>query len=433
MTHQAQSAQAGNAQEKPSGFRRHRNWVVVGVLGGIMGLIILTPLLLSAWIVTLDNQGTFHNTTDSADFDGDGDLDVLLHNVRTESEFTAFGGPTLWWNQGNGQFSASHLQQPAGEAGGWASAAGDFDLDGDFDLAIFMGHHLRLQMNQGGAQEGQMGVFNRGVALSGPEENGQYGTFIVGDLDSDGWVDGVVVGCCGRIFTLKNDDDTPNVSGVWLNKWGEGNGPGQMVELSALDGLAIRAAQLGDLDGDGDLDLFAAVMAPNTGRHTDSADRIILNDGAGNFTDSGQRLGTSDSTAVALGDLDGDGDLDAIVGSVQGAHMWLNQGRAQGGQEGKFVFATQSLGSEYVANLFLNDFDQDGDLDVLLGSATRAHIWWNNGQAALSQANQRLHYSKRDGLAVGDFDGNGLADIFTAAYNDSYRVWFNRGNGIFRP
>ncbi len=40
---------------------------------------------------------------------------------------------------------------------------------------------------------------------------------------------------------------------------------------------------------------------------------------------------------------------------------------------------------------------------------------------------------KQDGLTVSDFDGNGLADIFTAAYNDSYRVWFNRGNGIFRP
>ncbi len=113
--------------------------------------------------------------------------------------------------------------------------------------------------------------------------------------------------------------------------------------------------------------------------------------------------------------------------------MWLNQGRAQGGQEGQFAMVAQSLGSEHVAHLFLNDFDQDGDLDVLLGSATRAHIWWNDGQAVLSQADQRLRYSKRDGLAVGDFDGNGLADIFTAAYNDSYRVWFNRGNGIFRP
>lgn len=429
MTQSTQTAQVGNAREKTPWFKRYGKWIIVA----IMGLVMLTPFLFYAWLINLDNQGTFHNTTDSADFDGDGDLDVLLHNVRTESEFTAFGGVTLWWNQGDGQFTASQPRQPAGEGGGLASAAGDIDRDGDSDLIVFMGHHLRLQINQGGTQAGESGTFRRGVAVNGPERDGQYGSVVLGDLNDDGSVDGVVVGCCGRLFTVKIDDDTPNVSGVWLNSWDESGAPGNMSSLSALDGLAIRAAQLGDVDGDGDLDLFAAVMAPNTSRHTDAADRIMLNDGAGNFIDSDQRLGTADSTAVALGDLDGDGDLDALVGSVQGAQLWLNQGRAQGGQEGVFVGAAQGLADEEVKHVLLTDFDQDGDLDALIGGVTQARIWWNDGQAVLTQSGQRLRYSKRHGLAVGDFDGDGRIDIFTAAYDDDYRVWFNKGSGMFRP
>ena len=56
---------------------------------------------------------------------------------------------------------------------------------------------------------------------------------------------------------------------------------------------------LGDLDGDGDLDAFVANL--------DEANRVWLNDGSGNFTDSGQSLGDSDSEGLSLGDLDGDG------------------------------------------------------------------------------------------------------------------------------
>ena len=53
---------------------------------------------------------------------------------------------------------------------------------------------------------------------------------------------------------------------------------------------------------------------------------VWVNDGTGTFTDSGLSLGSSCTSAVALGDLDGDGDLDAFVGNSYGQSnkVWLN-------------------------------------------------------------------------------------------------------------
>jgi hypothetical protein len=252
-------------------------------------------------------------------------------------------------------------------------------------------------------------------------------------VNNDGRLDIVVTGCCGRLFTLSPDDYSPNFSWVWLNEWDSWDALSPFSSfIPDLDGLAMRSAALGDLDGDGDLDLFAAVLAPEIDRNTNSSDRVLFNDGTGNFTDSGQRLGNTDSTAVALGDLDGDDDLDALVGNERGVQIWINQGGKQDGPEGTFILSIQEIPGGQTRAVFLSDLDGDGDMDTLIAECRQATVWWNDGLAAFSRSSQRFRYSRRHGLAVGDFDDDGRPDIFAAEYSSDLSVWLNQGDGTFR-
>ena len=402
---------------------------LIGILA-IVGLVVPCLFLFYFWLVLSDNLGTFHNTTDVADLDGDGDLDVVMHNVLNEAEFTAFSVMTLWVNQNDGQFEAHRLGDAEfgpGMGSGWASAAGDLDLDGDVDLLVFPGWHLILLQNQGG----QPGEFGRAKLINNLGGDGQYGSVALGDLNNDGLLDGIIAGCCGRQFTIEPEGGIPNISWVWINAVGaSGNLIPQMSVLSALDRLSMHAIALGDLDGDDSLDLFAAVLASS--HNSDPADRVLFNDNSGNFIDSGQRLGDSDSTAVTLGDLDNDGDMDALVGSERAAVVWINQGRSQGGQEGTFALTGQEFSGSKIRAVFLSDLDGDGDLDAIIAGIRQAVIWWNDGQAAFTRSRQRFSYSGRHGLAIGDFNGDSWPDIFVAEYSSDYRIWFNQGDGTFR-
>ena len=183
-----------------------------------------------------------------------------------------------------------------------------------------------------------------GIFESGPPVGSSTGHEVaLGDVNGDGYIDAFIV-----------QDSHPNK--VWLNdKDGTFTDSGQSLGTSRS-----RSIALGDLDGDGDLDAFVGNYCENN--------KVYINDGAGNYS-LGQNINSLSlcTSLVVLGDLDGDGDLDALVGAG-GAEIWLNNG------QGNFINSGQSLGSVLVWAMALADLDTDGDLDAFISSSTSRNL-----------------------------------------------------------
>jgi hypothetical protein len=196
----------------------------------------------------------------------------------------------------------------------------------------------------------------------------------------------------------------------------------------ALGGETGNGLALGDLDGDGDVDAFVA-----NDYNAPEANQVWFNQGDGTFS-SGQALGTADGNAVALGDLDGDGDLDAIVATLSpiSAQVWLNQGGIQGGTEGIFA-AGVALGASSAYGVALGDIDNDGDLDALVvGNSNQ--VWLNNGSATFT-AGPVLPFLFSTSAALADLDGDTWLDavIADSGSGTSNRVYWNDGNWVPGP
>ena len=204
---------------------------------------------------------------------------------------------------------------------------------------------------------------------------------------------------------------------VWLNDGtGTFSDSGQSLtgSIGTYGGMA-----LGDLDGDGDLDAF---VAGDSGRG-----KVWLNDGTGTFSDSGQNIVTG-SESMALGDLDGDGDLDAFVGNGQGQEdeVWLNDGAGTFGDSG------QRLDNPYTSSgVALGDLDGDGDLDAFVAKywGDPDKVWLNDGTGTFSDSGQRLGSAYSEAVALGDVDSDGDLDAIVASAGS--RVWLNDGAGTF--
>jgi hypothetical protein len=168
--------------------------------------------------------------------------------------------------------------------------------------------------------------------------------------------------------------------------------------------LAIGVA-LGDIDGDGDLD---AAIADNN-----APNRLLINQGGaqagteGIFQDSGQILGQNNNRDLALVDVDVDGDLDLFVARTGADQVWVNQGGVQGSTLGALADSGQALGSTFSDGVALGDIDGDNDPDAVLANIGPMQVWRNEGLSGLETL-----YRVRDDVLSNTPQGLHYIDLF---------------------
>jgi hypothetical protein len=133
--------------------------------------------------------------------------------------------------------------------------------------------------------------------------------------------------------------------------------------------------------------------------------------------------------AIAPIDIDGDVDLDAVVGNYDNARsdstrIFMNDGT------GAFTMVAQKLRPTAWGKFTLGDFNGDGRTDVFVSNFNLPNEIWLNEEGHLTDSGERLGGNEPSGKsALGDLDNDGDLDLFVAFFGEgSNSVWFNNSN-----
>jgi hypothetical protein len=181
---------------------------------------------------------------------------------------------------------------------------------------------------------------------------------------------------------------------------------------SGLDGHGVA---WGDLDGDGDDDLYLANNGPN---------KLLRNDGNGVFTEVPHGVGENsyDSRGAAWGDYDNDGDLDLYVVNWNGPNvLYRNDG-------GVLVNATAGdAGCPLQGNnAAWADYDNDGDLDLFVTNFDGPNKLLNNDGGVFTSVASAVGFTDLSrGCAWGDYDNDGDPDLYVSVQDGPNHLFRN--------
>ncbi|MBI4704810.1 MAG: VCBS repeat-containing protein [Deltaproteobacteria bacterium] len=329
----------------------------------------------------------------TVDADGDGDPDIV-QAVGPE-------GARLYLNGGAGTFAASvALSDEPATGEGWSDAvAADFDGDGRLDLlAVAPAQGASRLLRGDGA-----GGFEDATEESLPEDLPGLRAAVALDVDADGDADVVAA--------LAPAEASPAPGALLLLN----DGAGELADESAprLPPQKLRASGLGagDLDGDGRVDLLLSGDGERS--------QLWLGDGQGAFKlappDAFPTEVVPGAGAPALGDLDGDGALDVYLPAEGRDRVYRNDG------SGRFFDLTDAMLGDsggFGAAATVADLDLDGHADVLVARRDRPlGLFRNDGAGRLFDYSAEIVPSRAQaaaGLALGDVDADGDLDVFVS-------------------
>ena len=339
------------------------------------------------------------------DFDGDGSLDVAFANYA--------GGASVFLNRGDGTFTA-HAYPVGANAG--AIEVVDFDGDGKSDLVTTLSSPSTSPLPGSASllRGNGDGTFGPAVAL------GDFGFSLgvaTGDLDADGKPDLAFANLVGT-------NAGPGGVTVLMNAGGGAFAPAVDYHPAVLPDPSML--KLGDVDGDGKPDLFLPMYIHGT--------FVMLNTGDGGFGEPALLAGEPAVLAygVGLGDLNGDGRLDAVTVADHHLSVFSNDGAGLS----PAVTYEGSLDSGWrLAEIA--DMNGDCSPDVVLagslGDGDGVNVLANPGSGLFGASGQLPALAKLEGdlglwiksIAIGDLNRDGKPDI-VAATQDDLVVFLNR-------
>ena len=317
-------------------------------------------------------------------------------------DFYITGTDRLYRNNGNGTFSTGPSVSADDRAVHW----GDIDNDGDLDIATTW--NLYVSRNNGNSTFTQL-------------SNSSIGITSINNLGDFAWLD----------FNRDGNLDlwAPNGSSPYKYLFsGDGDGTFTGIQGSTIGLTANTNGEttvVADYDGDGDPDIL----------YRASSVYLFRNDGDGTFTNATSSAGISLAgyddgySGTAFGDYDNDGDLDLYGGQNGANKLYRNNG------DGTFTDVTTTAGVAGTSNdtkgVAWGDYDHDGDLDLYVAqSGASNHLFKNNGDGtfsdvATSEGVADSSTSNSRGVAWEDFDNDGDLDLLLSSDSSDSKLFRN--------
>jgi hypothetical protein len=335
---------------------------------------------------------------DSGDFNGDGQVDLIIGSLTPGQVFVMLGN-------GDGSFQPA---QSAIAGATFATAVADFDGDGRQDLAADAGDVVAIRLGNGD------GTFRSAPDIRGviPRPNG----VVAGDFNRDGVQD----------LAISSYETGSNDVHIYL-----GNGDGTFRRCKEIEQGNSNALAVGDFNGDGEPDL--ATLDVTFGASTvDTRLLIALGQGNGRFEPVAQQTAVSDEARyLALGDFDNDGRQDVATADPNTDVLSVVLGNG----DGTFQPAqTLAPGAPVCQGCLVQpraikvaDFNGDGRQDLATGNArgsdppteSGVSILLGRGDGTFEPPQEFATENGTASLVVADFNNDGMPDLATANHESS--------------